>query len=70
MKENQKSPLNKAARLTGAGIQMGVTIYLCNWFGEWLDQTYSKTYFETILTLFGVFAALYLVIVQVQNISK
>lgn len=70
MKENQKSPLNKAARLTGAGIQMGVTIYLCNWLGEWLDQTYNKTYFETILTLFGVFAAMYLVIVQVQKISK
>lgn len=70
MKENQRSQLNKAARLTSAGIQMGVTIYLFNWLGTWLDETYNKTYLETILTLFGVFAAMYLVIVQVQKISK
>lgn len=70
MKEKQKSPLNKGLSLAGAGIQMGLTIYLFNWLGSWLDEKYDKTFWETSLTLFGVFAAIYFVIKQVQKISK
>jgi hypothetical protein len=62
-------PLNKALRLSGAGLQMGLTIYACNYLGNWLDVKYNQTFWETSLTLFGVFAAMYLVIIQVLKIT-
>ncbi|MEM6718312.1 MAG: AtpZ/AtpI family protein [Bacteroidota bacterium] len=63
-------PLNKALRLSGAGLQMGLTIYGCNYLGNWLDATYNREFWETSLTLFGVFASIYFVINQVIQISK
>lgn len=66
----QKKPLNKALRLSGAGLQMGITIYLFNLLGEWLDGEYGKNYFETSLTLLGIFASMYLIIKQVLTITK
>ena len=56
-------------RLSGAGLQMGLTIYACNYLGNWLDVKYNQTFWETSLTLFGVFAAMYLVIIQVLKIT-
>lgn len=69
---NQKKngPLNKAAHLTGAGLQMGLTIYLFNVLGGWLDHKFDKGFYETGLTLLGIFASIYLMIKQVVNISK
>ncbi|WP_431368798.1 AtpZ/AtpI family protein [Kordia sp.] len=70
MKEKKPiKPLNKAMRLSGAGLQMGLTIYACNYLGNWLDIKYNQTFWETSLTLFGVFAAMYLVIMQVLKIT-
>jgi hypothetical protein len=63
-------PLNKALRLSGAGLQMGLTIYACNYVGNWLDVTYSQTFWETSLTLFGIFMSMYLIIKQVLNITN
>ncbi|WP_245896852.1 AtpZ/AtpI family protein [Kordia periserrulae] len=57
-------------RLSGAGLQMGITIYGCNYLGNWLDTTYDKGFWETSLTLFGVFMSIYFIINQVIQISK
>jgi hypothetical protein len=69
-KPKKESLLNKGARFTGAGLQMGLTIYIFNWLGSWLDNKYQKDFLETTLTLFAIFASMYLIIVQVQKLSK
>lgn len=69
----EKKPIstaNKAMRLSGAGLQMGLTIYACNYLGNWLDVKYDQTFWETILTLFGIFISMYLIIKQVLKITK
>ena len=66
----KKKPLNNFLRFTGAGLQMGLTIYLFNWLGKWLDITYHKDYIETLLTLFAIFTSMYLIIKQVIAVSK
>ncbi|WP_430410826.1 AtpZ/AtpI family protein [Kordia sp.] len=70
MKEKKPTkPLNKALRLSGAGLQMGLTIYACNYLGNWLDTKYDQTFLETSLTLFGIFISMYLIIKQVLKIT-
>ena len=72
MKEQlpKKKPLNNFLRFTGAGLQMGLTIYMFNWLGKWLDKTYQKDFFETLLTLLAIFSSMYLIIRQVIEVSK
>jgi len=67
--KNQKQP-NKFVRFTSIGLQIGITIWLGNELGNWLDNRYSKEYFEPIITLFAIFISLYLVISQVIKLSK
>lgn len=66
----KKKPLNNFLRFTGAGLQMGLTIYMFNWLGKWLDNTYEKDFIETLLTLLAIFASMYLIIRQVIEVSK
>jgi F0F1-type ATP synthase assembly protein I len=51
---------------------MGATIAICTWLGVWLDKKFQSenTYWTLGLTLFGVFAGLYLVIRDVIKMSK
>lgn len=72
MKEQlpKKKPLNNFLRFTGAGLQMGLTIYMFNWLGKWLDNTYEKDFIETLLTLLAIFSSMYLIIRQVIEVSK
>lgn len=37
----RKKPLNKFVRLTGIGLQMGITIYLAAYFGKRIDAHYQ-----------------------------
>lgn len=69
--KKQKKPLNKRLRLIGAGIQMGITIYLFVAFGKWLDTKFNtqKTYL-IICTLVGVFSSLYLLIKQLKALEE
>lgn len=71
-KENQKQEkqLNPYIRFTSVAFQMGATIYLGNLLGKWLDTKYDKDFWESIVTLFAVFLAIYQVISQVIKISK
>lgn len=71
-KENQKpkKQLNPYLRFTTVAFQMGLTIYLGNLLGKWLDSKYDKTFLESTVTLLAVFMAMYQVISQVLKISK
>ncbi|WP_431166034.1 AtpZ/AtpI family protein [Tenacibaculum halocynthiae] len=67
-----KKPLNKYLRFTTIAFQMGLTIYLGNLLGEWLDAKYSNEggLYAKICTLVAVFLAMFSVIQQVTKISK
>lgn len=63
--KNQKKTPNKGfndyARYTGIAFQMAVIIFLTTWGGIKLDQLagFSNPVFTIILSLLGVFAAIY-----------
>ncbi|VXB51691.1 AtpZ/AtpI family protein [Maribacter litoralis] len=62
--------LRNAASLSGVAIQMGVTIFLGNLLGEWLDEKFEKTFLEDTFTLLAVFLSIYLVIKKVMALNK
>lgn len=64
------SGLTTAAKLSGIGIQMGLTIYLGNLLGAWLDQKFNTEFLEVAVTLFAIFASLYAVVRQVNTLNK
>ncbi len=67
-----KKPLNKYIRLTGIGLQMGITIYLAAYLGKWLDSKYpNENDLYTIgLTLTGVALSFYSLLKQIKNIDN
>lgn len=68
-KKEKKKPLNKAIQLSGAGLQMGLTIYLGFLLGEWLDVKFETTYLEQTVTLVAIFISIYLLIRQAKKIN-
>lgn len=70
--EKEKKGISKFARFSALGIQMGVIIFLFTWLGTYLDDKYkTRTPWWTIgLSLFGVTAALWLVIKEVIKMGK
>ncbi|WP_452603037.1 AtpZ/AtpI family protein [Pontimicrobium sp. MEBiC06410] len=70
MAQKPKKQPSPYLRFTTVAFQMGATIYLGNLLGSWLDEKYNLEIWEKIITLFAVFAAMYLVISQVLKISK
>lgn len=71
-KNAKKKPLNKFIRFTSIALQMGLTIYLGNLLGKWLDTLYSNEgeLYSKICTLAAVFLAMFSVILQVTKISN
>ncbi len=71
-KNAKKKPLNKYIRFTSIAFQMGLTIYLGNLLGKWLDSNYNNNgeLYSKICTLAAVFLAMFSVILQVTKISK
>lgn len=67
--KNDNSP-SKYLRFISVAFQMGGTIFLGNYLGKWLDAKYGTTHWTQVITLFSVFAAMYLVISQVIKVSK
>lgn len=51
---------------------MGVVIFVFAYLGQWLDEQYPnpKNYYTKIITMFGVFLALYNVYRQVNDLNK
>jgi predicted MFS family arabinose efflux permease len=75
MEEDQqakKKGFSKYARFSSMGIQMGATIAFFTWLGTFLDKKYhvESSAWTICLSLFGVFAGLYLVIREVIKMSK
>tara|TARA_B110000046_G_scaffold166241_1_gene183011 strand:- start:901 stop:1131 length:231 start_codon:yes stop_codon:yes gene_type:complete len=68
-KTNPKKPLNKALQLSGAGIQMGGTIYFGFLLGKWLDKNLGINFLEEIVTLLAIFLAMYSLIKQANKIN-
>lgn len=60
----RKKQLNSYARYSGMAIQMGGIIGGGTWLGVWLDEQTTMEFplFTLILSLFSVFAAIYLVL--------
>lgn len=69
-KKPQKKPLNKALQLSGAGLQMGGTIYLGFLLGEWLDKKFQLEFLTETITLFAIFLAMYSLIRQANKINE
>ena len=71
MEKNPKSKksLNKAIHLSGAGLQMGVTIYLGFLFGSWLDTKFELNFLTETITLLAIFLAMYSLIKQANRIN-
>lgn len=61
---------NKAIKYSGIAIQMAVTIALCNAIGKWAAERFGQEWLISALTLFGIFGAMALVIVQVIRDQK
>ncbi len=68
-KDTQKKPLHKALALSGAGLQMGLTIYLGFLFGKWLDTKFETTFLTETITLIAIFLAMYSLIKQANKIN-
>lgn len=68
-KKDSKKPLHKALKLSGAGFQMGATIYLGFKLGEWLDYRLKTAFLTITITLVAIFLATYLLIKQAQKIN-
>lgn len=67
---NQKKPLNKALQLSGAGLQMGATIYIGFLLGEWLDAKFELHFLTETITLLAIFLAMYSLIKQANKINE
>lgn len=73
-KKSSKKPKqpNNLVKLSGVGLQMGITIFAGAYLGKWLDQKYpsDKNWFTIGFTLLFVALALYNVLRQVNRINK
>jgi hypothetical protein len=70
--DSNKNKFNKWLVLINIPIQMGIIIFIFSFFGKWLDENYgnSTNAYTKIVTLAGVFLALYNVIRQVNQLNK
>lgn len=68
-KKPPRKPVNKALQLSGAGLQMGLTIYLGFILGKWLDKTLEVSFLKEVVTLLAVFIAMYSLIKQSNKIN-
>lgn len=70
--KKEKNQFLKYLTLMGTAAQMGVTIYLGTYLGKKLDVIYpnEKNYFTILLTLVGVFVALFVIIKQLNRINQ
>ena len=65
-KKPNDNPLKALAKVSGMGIQMGLTIYGGNLLGRWLDQKMQWSFLEISLTLLSIALAIYAMIKQVK----
>lgn len=66
---SKNKPINKGIRLAGAGLQMGLTIYLGYLLGQWLDKKFELNFLTETITLLAIFLAMYSLIKQANQIN-
>ncbi|MBN2777731.1 MAG: AtpZ/AtpI family protein [Bacteroidales bacterium] len=71
LKETQKG-VNKFIRFSSLAFEMAIIIAGGTYGGVWIDEYFNleTPIFTIVLSLFSVFASLYLVIKQVNNVDK
>ena len=69
-KKLPKKPLKNWAVFSGIGLQMGLTIFLGNKLGAWIDVRYQLNFLEETLTLVAIFASMYLIIRRVNKLNS
>ena len=62
------NPLKALTKVSGMGIQMGLTIYGGNLLGRWLDQKMQWNFLEISLTLLAIAMAIYAMIKQAKQL--
>ncbi|MGB0776899.1 MAG: AtpZ/AtpI family protein [Flavobacteriaceae bacterium] len=66
-----KKPLNKFIRLSGVGIQFGVTIWLFSLLGKWLDGKFNTDKTLTIImVLIGFVLSMYSLIKRLKAMEN
>ncbi len=70
--KKEKNQFPKYLALIGVAAQMGITIYLGAYLGKKLDEKYpsEKNYFTIVLTLLGVFVAIFVIVKQLNRINQ
>lgn len=70
--DKPKNRPNTILKYSGIGFQMGVTIYLGNLLGIWLDEKYPNDgeVYSKIVTLAAVFLSMAQIIIQATKDSK
>lgn len=61
--------LKNWAVFSGIGLQMGLTIYLGNLAGKWLDIKFQTSFLENIITIFAVFLSMYAIINRINKLN-
>lgn len=69
-KNKEKKALKNWAVFSGIGLQMGLTIFLGNRLGIWLDGKFETSFLETTLTLVAIFSSMFLIIYRVNRLNK
>lgn len=62
--------IKTAARLSGLAIQMGLTIYLGNLLGDWVERKYEFSNAEELITFAAIIMAIYMMIRQAMSSNK
>jgi len=70
MNDDKDKGRNKWVALSGIGLQMGLTIFLGNLLGKWLDTTFGKSFLEPTITIVAIFLSIFSVIKGVNKINK
>lgn len=70
--DKKKKQRNKWLALINIPIQMGVVIFLCAYFGKWLDEKYpnENEIFVKVFVLVGVALAFYNLNRQLKQINE
>ena len=70
--KKEQHSINKYAKYSGLAIQMGVTIYLGNLLGGWLDEKLESTesIYSKLVTVFAVILSTFVVIREAIKDSK
>lgn len=72
-RRNDTSKNNKRLKnwavFSGIGLQMGLTIYLGNLAGKWLDSKFQTLYWENIITILAVFLSMYAIVKRINKLN-